>query len=89
MAYIGCILFALFFFFISTQQSGSLQARMDGTFRWIHSWAPFSYLIIVIVLIAPVVMMKVMHSWPERKEPDDPMAKYRREAAEGFEEAED
>ena len=34
-------------------------------------------------------MMKVMTSWPERKEPEDPMAKYRREAAAGFEEAED
>jgi rRNA maturation protein Nop10 len=28
--------------------------------------------------------MKVMNSWPKREEPEDPMAKYRREAAQGL-----
>ena len=89
MAFIGCILFGLIFLIISSQQNGSFQERITGTFTWIHSWAPFSYIIIAIVLISPVAMMKLMHSWPERKEPEDPMAKYRREAAHGLEEAED
>jgi NADH:ubiquinone oxidoreductase subunit 6 (subunit J) len=84
MAYVGCILFALVFLVISTQQTGSLQERMGQTVHWIHSWAPFSYLIILIVLVAPVVMMKMMNSWPKREEPEDPMAKYRRQAAEGL-----
>jgi hypothetical protein len=89
MAYVGCILFGLFFLVMSAQQTGTLQARIEGTVTWLHAWAPFSYIIILIVLICPVVMMKLMSSWPERKEPEDPMAKYRREAAQGLEEAED
>ncbi|HUB77753.1 MAG TPA: hypothetical protein VMB03_03100 [Bryobacteraceae bacterium] len=84
MAYLGCVLFGLFFLVMTAQQNGSLQARIDGTLHWLHSWAPFSYLIIVMVLVAPMVMMKLMASWPERKEPEDPMAKYRREAAQGL-----
>jgi NADH:ubiquinone oxidoreductase subunit 6 (subunit J) len=89
MAYIGCILFGLLFMVMTAQSTGSLQARMAQTFAWIHGWAPFSYLIILIVIVAPVVSIKIMNSWPKREEPEDPMAKYRRQAAEGLEEAED
>jgi nucleoside recognition membrane protein YjiH len=84
MAYLGCILFGLFFLYMTSQQNGSLQARIDGTMQWLHAWAPFSYLIILLVLVSPVVMMKIMNSWPKREEPEDQMAKYRREAAQGM-----
>jgi hypothetical protein len=89
MAYVGCILFGLFFLVMTTQQNGTLQARIDGTFTWLHAWAPFSYLIILIVIASPIIMMRIMASWPEHKEPDDPMRKLRREAAAGLEQAED
>jgi NADH:ubiquinone oxidoreductase subunit 6 (subunit J) len=89
MAYIGCILFGLIFVVMTAQSTGSLQARMEQTFHWIHSWAPFSYLIILIIVVAPFVSVKIMNSWPKRVEPEDPMAKYRRQAAQGLEEAED
>ena len=89
MAYIGCILFGLIFVIMSAQQTGTLQARMEGTLAWIHSWAPFSYLIILILIVAPFISMSVINSWPKREEPEDPMAKYRRQAAQGLEEAED
>ena len=90
MAYVGCILFGLMFLVMTAQQNGTLASRLEGTLKWIHSWAPFSYLIILIVILSPVIMMKVMNSWPKREEPEDPMAKYRRQAAEGLiEEPED
>ena len=56
---------------------------------WLHAWAPFSYLIILIVIASPIAMMRIMASWPVQKEPEDPMRKLRREAAAGLEEAED
>ena len=84
MAYIGCILFGLFFLTMTAQQNGTLASRLDSTVKWIHGLAPFSYLIILIVILSPVIMMKVMNSWPKREEPEDPMAKYRREAAQGL-----
>jgi len=77
MAYIGCILFGLMFLVMTAKSTGSLQARMDQTFAWINAWAPFSYLLILIVLVAPVVSVKIMNSWPKHVEPEDPMAKYR------------
>jgi len=77
MAYIGCILFALMFYVITSKSNGSMGQRMDATFTWLHAWAPFSYLIILIVLAAPVVSMKIVASWPKQQEPEDPMAKYR------------
>jgi hypothetical protein len=89
MAYIGCVIFGLFFLVMTSQQNGTFQARMEGTLHWLHAWAPFSYLIIAIVLFSPVAMMKVMNAWPERKEPEDPMAKYRRQAEQGLDEGED
>ena len=54
MAYLGCILFGLFFLVMTAQQNGTLQARIDGTFNWLHAWAPFSYLIILIVIASPL-----------------------------------
>jgi NADH:ubiquinone oxidoreductase subunit 6 (subunit J) len=84
MAYVGCILFGLLFLVMTAQQNGTLASRLEGTFKWIHGWAPFSYIIIAIVVLSPVIMMKVMNSWPKREEPEDPMAKYRRQAAQGL-----
>jgi hypothetical protein len=77
MAYLGCILFGLIFLVMTAQSTGSLQERLTQTVAWIHGWAPFSYVIILIVLVSPVVSIKIMNSWPKRVEPENPMAKYR------------
>jgi hypothetical protein len=29
------------------------------------------------VLVAPIVSLKIMNSWPKHKEAEDPMARYR------------
>jgi hypothetical protein len=77
MAYLGCILFALMFVVMQSQANGSLAARMSQTFAWLHDWAPFSYLIILIIVAAPAVAVKIINSWPKREEPENPMAKYK------------
>jgi hypothetical protein len=77
MAYLGCILFGLMFMVMTAQSNGTLQERMDHTFAWIHGWAPFSYIIIALILVSPVIMLKVMNSWPKREEPVNPMRKYK------------
>ncbi len=69
------------FLVMTAQTTGSLQARMTQTLTWIQGWAPFSYLIILIMLVSAVVSIKTMATWPEIVEPEDPMAKYRRQAA--------
>ena len=77
MSYVGCILFGLMFLVITAKTTGSLGARVDQTLVWIHAWAPFSYLLILIVLVSPIASFKIMSSWPKHVEPEDPMAKYR------------
>lgn len=77
MTYLGCALFGLIFLLMMAHGNGSLAARVEHTFTWIHAWAPFSYVIILIVLISPAVSLKIIHSWPKHEEPVDPMAKYR------------
>jgi hypothetical protein len=77
MAYLGCALFGLLFFVMAGMSNGSIGARMDQTFAWLHAWAPFSYLLILLVLAAPIVSVKMIASWPKHVEPENPMAKYR------------
>jgi len=77
MAYVGCILFGLIFLVISAKSSGAMGVRMNQTLAWLHAWAPFSYLLVLIVLAAPIVSFKIMRSWPKYVEPEDPMARYR------------
>ena len=77
MAFLGCILFGLIFVLMSAQNNGTLGERMNQTFTWIHAWAPFSYILIALILIAPIVSMKIIASWPKHVEPEDPMRKYR------------
>jgi hypothetical protein len=76
-SYLGCVLFGLIFFILSAKSGGKLGTKMQDTIEWIHAWAPYSYIILAILLAAPLVSMHIMHSWPERKEPEDPMARYR------------
>jgi uncharacterized membrane protein len=47
---------------------------------WLGAWAPFSYLIMVVVIAAPLAAIRMMLSWPQHVEPESPMAKYRRES---------
>jgi hypothetical protein len=77
MAYVGCILFGLIFMVITAKSNGAMGARVNQTLVWLHAWAPFSYILLLIVLAAPVVSFKIMHSWPKHEEPEDPMARYR------------
>ena len=77
MAYLGCVSFGLIFLMMSAKSSGAMGERVDRTLTWLHAWAPFSYLLLLILLAAPVVSFKIMHSWPKHVEPEDPMARYR------------
>lgn len=83
MAYIGCALFALLFLVMTAESTGSLQARVAHTLAWIHGWAPFSYLMILVFVASPFVSLEIIKRWPKHELPEDPMAKYRREAAAG------
>jgi hypothetical protein len=83
MNYIGCALFGLFFLLMTAQTDGSsLHARMTQTLSWIHDWSPFSYLIMLVMLVAVAVSIGIMSVRPElEEESEDLIIEYRHEAS--------
>jgi len=74
------ILFTVAMLMLLPATNAVLTGRL-GTFgAWLGAWAPFSYLIVALVLAAPVAAIQMMLSWPKHVEPENPMAKYRRES---------
>ena len=80
MAYLGCILFGLVFLFLSPKVRDMMTARLGLSTEWITGWAPFSYIVIAILLMAPLVGIIVLKTAPKIEEPENPLAKYKREA---------
>jgi hypothetical protein len=54
-------------------------ASLSGVADWMVSWAPFSFLLLAILLVAPIAAIYLIKTWPVHVEPENPMAKYRRE----------
>ena len=43
------------------------------------AWAPFSYVIVLVVLLAPIVSFVMMARWPHHVEPPNPMSRYKQD----------
>jgi len=79
VAYLGTILFILMFVLISGKTRAFLLGLATGASSFITAWAPFSYILLLLLLAAPCVGMYLVHTWPPRVDEENPMAKYRRE----------
>jgi len=77
---IGLGLFILVVILIAPSSRAFLVACMTAASAWMVSWAPFSFIILAILLAAPVAGIYLIKTWPVHVEPENPMAKYRREA---------
>ena len=76
----GAVLFALSFVLIAPQTRTFLMGVLANSIEDLNKWAPFSYLAVLLLVAALVVSIVVVRSWPERVDPENPMAKYNREA---------
>jgi di/tricarboxylate transporter len=76
---LGLIVFVLVFVAIAPQSQTYLGGLFAATGVWIADWAPFSYLLLLILLAAPFVGIHLVRTWPVRVEEENPMAKYRKE----------
>lgn len=77
MAYLGTILFALFFLFLSSKSRAFIGSAFDGAGEFMAKWAPFSYIVVAIIVLIPAVAALVLIKWPQPPEPENPMARYK------------
>ena len=74
---IGAVLFLLFFILIAPPSRRLLAGWFSQAGTWIDAWAPFSYIIVALLIVAPIVSFLLLHRWPKIPEPDNPLARYK------------
>jgi hypothetical protein len=72
-------LFLLVFILIAPQSRSYLGSRLTSTGEWIHLWAPFSYILLLMLPAAGLASAYIVQKWPARIEPSNPMSKYGKE----------
>jgi Fe2+ transport system protein B len=75
MMYLASMLFALVFVLIAPPCRRFIAQHLEQ----MNAWAPYSYIVLLLVLIAPIAVIIVINRLPKIVEPEDPMAKYRHE----------
>lgn len=73
------IIFLGAFLMIAPQSREFLFSHLTSAGERIHAWAPFSYIAVMLFLIAPFASMYLVRKWPAKPEPEDPMAKYKKD----------
>lgn len=79
MSLLGIALFVLIFAMLIPSYRGTLEHSLSVGGDWIAKYAPFSYAVLVIVLIVPVVAAIVVMGKREPPEPENPLARYKAE----------
>ncbi len=77
MAYLGTILFALFFLFLSSKSRAFIGGAFDAAGDFMAKWAPFSYIALAVVVLIPTVAALILIKWPQPPEPENPLARYK------------
>jgi hypothetical protein len=77
--YLGPVIFLLFFAFMSATVREKTFFAIGTVMHWIAMNQPFSYLVVMVVLMAPILSYVLIVRWPRTPEADNPLARYRRE----------
>jgi hypothetical protein len=85
LAYIAIILFGLIFVLATPQSRDFVGGVLGDAGKFMQEWAPFSYLLLLLLFAAFAVGIYMVRSVPDRKEPENPMAKFRHEEPEDSE----
>jgi hypothetical protein len=75
----GAALFLLMFVLIAPQTRKWLIGMLGNSGGWLSNWAPFSYIILMVLLVAAFFSLYLMMHWPKTPEPENPLAKYKRD----------
>jgi uncharacterized membrane protein len=79
MMYLGTFLFVMFFVLLAPQTRNFLGGLMLGAGAFIQAWAPFSYILLLLLAGALIAGVYLIRTWPVRVDAENPMAKYNRE----------
>ena len=79
MTLLGIGLFVLIFMMLMPATRTMLDHSLTGTGEWLVKYAPFSYLLLAVILIVPVIATIVVMSKPNPPEPENPLARYKAE----------
>jgi len=77
MTLLGIALFVVIFAMLTPGPRALLDHSLTGAGQWMGKYAPFSYLILAIVLIVPLVAAIIVMKAPPPPEPENPLAKYK------------
>ena len=75
----GALLFLVFFLLIAPKTRAAIGHMFGESGDWISHYAPFSYIVLSTLFVAGVISMLLMVRWPKIPEPDNPLAKYKRD----------
>ena len=77
MAYLGTILFALFFLLLSSKSREFIGGAFEGAGDFLAKWAPLSYMILAVIILVPAIAALILIKWPQAPEPENPLARYK------------
>jgi len=71
--------FLIFFLLIAPKSRALLTGWMGDAGNWVVNWAPLSYLVVLLVIMAPIAAALLMIKWPKPAEPENPLSRYKHE----------
>ncbi len=71
--------FLVVFLLIAPKSRALLSGWMGDAGNWLTAWAPLSYILVALVIAAPIAAMVLMVKWPKPVEPENPLARYKAE----------
>ena len=69
--------FVVMFLLIGEKSRALLTLWTMDAGKWMIAWAPFSFIILALVISAPIASLLLMVKWPKVPEPENPLAKYK------------
>lgn len=73
----GACLFLVLFLLVAPTTRKMLIGMVGQSGNWMSQWAPFSYIIAVLFVVAGIVSLVLMKSWPRTPEPENPLARFK------------
>jgi hypothetical protein len=79
MGIAGTVLFVLIFLLLAPSSRDHIGHVFGEAAEWIGKWSPYSYGVLVLVLVIPVAALIAVMRAPGPPEPENPLARFKAE----------